>query len=195
MTVLSMSDEILARIESSGTGGVKKADLKKAFGKETDGVIEKLREQETIFVDKKGVAYFVWTKDNYVSHLTENDPKFKIIMNMVLGLSRTVGRLKEQTYNLLEDVEQTALRNTVRDDVGFESMFNKWLNRDCTSIGWAPFSKIRENMCEKHNLSKEKFYALANDLIERHPEKYELSSGGGEGIMIRGIIHGFVRNI
>ncbi|MGB6462900.1 MAG: hypothetical protein WA799_07895 [Nitrosotalea sp.] len=190
-----MTEEILNRIESTGIDGIKKADLKKAFGKECDDILEKLRQKEKVFIEKKGVAYLVWTRDNYILHLTENDTKFKLMLNMVIGVSHSVARLKEHTQNLREDMERISLQENLPQNVDFENIFNKCISEAGTSIGWTPFSKVREKICETQNLSKEKFYSLASDLVERHRERYEVSSGGQEGIVIRGMVHGFVRNV
>ncbi len=189
-----MIDEILHSVESTGIGGAKKADLKKTFGKECEEVLDKLIREEKVFVEKKGVAYYAWTKENYILHLTENDPKFKLILNMLVGVSHSVARLKDHTQNLREDMERISLQEE-NPAVDFENVFDKCLREAGTSIGWTPFSKVREKICQERDLSREKFYLLASDLVERHREKYELSSGGQEGVILRGMVHGFVRTV
>ncbi len=189
-----MIQDILHNVESTGMVGAKKADLKKAYGKECDEILEKLVKEEKVFIEKKGVAYFVWTRENYILHLTENDPKFKLILNMLDGVSHSVARLKDYTQNLREDMERISLQED-HYDIDFESVFDKCLREAGTSIGWTSFSKIREKICQTRDLSKEKFYALAGDLVEKNRNKYEVSSGGPEGIVIRGMVHGFVRNV
>ena len=59
----------MEKIESSGISGTKKADLKKTYGKECESILEELKAKEQIFIEKKGVAYFIWTKENYIQHL------------------------------------------------------------------------------------------------------------------------------
>jgi hypothetical protein len=44
-------------------------------------------------------------------------------------------------------------------------------------------------------LTDNEFYNYVSTIVEISPEKYELSSGGYEGVVLRGIIHGFVRRI
>ncbi|VVC05016.1 Uncharacterised protein [uncultured archaeon] len=190
-----MKEEILQRIESAGVTGIKKADLKKTYGKDCEEIIERLQKEEKIFIEKKGVAYFVWIKDNYILHLTENDPKFKLMLNMVVGVSHSISKLKEQTYTLRQEMEDLSLQDNAEESVDFEREFNQCLCESGTSVGWAPFSKIREKMCQTKNLSKEKFYTLATNLIEKHRERYEISSGGPEGVVVRGLVHGYVRNV
>lgn len=188
-------NEILQKIESAGVIGIKKADLKKTCGKGCEEIIERLQKEEKIFIEKKGVAYFVWTADNYLLYLSENDPKFKLMLNMVVGVSNSISRLKEQTHTLRQEMEDLSIRGYTEEYVDFETEFNKCICESGTAVGWAPFSKIREKVCQTKNLSKEKFYTLASNLIEKHREKYEISSGGPEGVVVRGLVHGYVRNV
>ena len=190
-----MKDEILDKIKSSGINGVKKVDLKKAFGKTCEGILEELKASEQIFIEKKGVAYFVWTSENYVQHVTQNDPKFKLMLNMFAGVNQSIAKVKAHADVLQEELERASLREAGSKHDDFEGVFNSSLNESSTSIGWVPFDKIRERVCENQNLSKEKFYQMATNLIESHQDRYEISSGGQEGIVMRGLVHGYVRNI
>ncbi len=190
-----MKEEVLQSIGSAGVQGIKKAELKKTFGKESDDILEGLAREEKIFIEKKGAAYFVWTRDNYILHLTENDPKFKLILNMLVGVSHSVARLKDHTQNLREEMERISLQDDEGRISDFETVFDKCLREAGTSIGWTPFSKVREKICQAGDLSRERFYLLAGDLVERNRDKYEISTGGQEGIVIRGMVHGFVRSV
>lgn len=190
-----MKEEILRSVESAGVQGIKKADLRKSFGKDSDDMIEGLAKEEKVFIEKKGVAYFVWTRDNYILHLTENDPKFKLILNMLVGVSHSVARLKDHTQNLRVEMERISLQDDNGGDPAFEKNFDRCLREAGTSIGWTPFSKVRESICQSGEVSRERFYLLAGELIEKHRDKYEISTGGQEGIVIRGMVHGFVRSV
>jgi hypothetical protein len=46
-----------------------------------------------------------------------------------------------------------------------------------------------------YNISSEEFYRLVEQLTNKYQDKYELSTGGYEGITLRGLLHGFVRCI
>ena len=188
-----MTVNILQKIESAGVDGIKKVALKKIYGKECDNMLERLKKKEQIFIEKKGVTYCIWSKENYIHYLTQNDPKFKLVLDMVSGTSQS--EPKGHTQNLLEEVESISNQDSALANDDFEIVFNKYLNESSTSIGWTPFSKVREKICEAKNLSKEKFYTLAADLIEQNKERYEVSSGGHEGIIVRGLVHGYVRNL
>jgi len=188
-------EEILEKIESSGINGIKKIDLKKIFGKDCENMLEGLKEKEQIFIEKKGVAYFIWTKENYIQHLTQNDPKFKLMLNMLVGVNQSLAKVKAHAETLEEELEKFSTHESMSNNDNFEGMFNNTLKESSTSIGWVPFTKIREKVCEIQSISKDKFYQMASNLIENHRERYELSSGGQEGIVMRGLVHGYVRNI
>lgn len=186
-----MDVRILEKVTTAGKNGIKKADLKKIFGKECDDILQRLVQQEKIFIEKKGVAYFVWTKDNYVLHLTENDPKCKLIFN--ISKNKSSSTKVQKVPNTENTIKIT--QNTTNQFDDFKIEFDKCLSESSTSIGWAPFSLIRKRICESKKLSTENFYSLVSDIVENNREKYELSSGGQEGILMRGMVHGFVRNI
>jgi hypothetical protein len=188
-------EEILRKIESSGVTGIKKTDLKKTFGKDCESILEELKGKEQIFIEKKGVAYFIWTKENYVQHLTQNDPKFKLMLNMLAGVNQSIAKVQAHAETLEEELEKSSIPKAESKNDDFEGVFNSSLNESSTSIGWVPFAKIREKVCETQNLSKDKFYQMASNLIENHRDRYEISSGGQEGIVMRGLVHGYVRNI
>lgn len=185
-----MVEEILQSIEAAGIDGIKKAALKKTYGKDCEKIIASLQKEEKILIEKKGAAYFVWTRDNYISHLAENDPKCKLMLNMVRDSNHSLSKPKEQ-------LEFGQFQNQLGTDesADFQTEFNKRICELGTAVGWAPFSKIREKICQTKNLSKERFYSLAENLIENHRERYEISSGGPEGVVVRGLVHGYVRNV
>ena len=77
----------------------------------------------------------------------------------------------------------------------FKTDFDNSVSNYANSIGWVEFGKIRNELCTKYDISHEEFYRLVEQLINKYDKKYELSTGGYEGITIRGLIHGFVRCI
>ncbi|HSD05256.1 MAG TPA: hypothetical protein VLB45_05830 [Nitrosopumilaceae archaeon] len=185
-----MSSEILEKVASAGIDGIKRIELKRTFGKNCDDLLQSLIERESVFVEKKGNTYFVWTKNNYVSYLTQNNPKFKLLLS-------NIPKQCAESKNHVENME-TLIKNTNQNSDNynhFKMEFDKCLNESATSIGWASFAQIRQKICESQSLSKEHFYTLASGLVEKHRENYEISSGGQEGVIMRGLVHGFVRNI
>ncbi len=77
----------------------------------------------------------------------------------------------------------------------FRIDFDRMLAESSSSIGWVELASMRERMCRRYNISPHEFYALVAQLIEHYNSRYELSSGGQEGVVIRGLVHGFVRRI
>ena len=75
----------------------------------------------------------------------------------------------------------------------FKEIFDKELIKKSSSIGWVELSTIKNVVCQYCNIEENDFYNFVSDLIDLYPEKYELSSGGYEGVILRGIVHGFVR--
>ncbi|HXG73708.1 MAG TPA: hypothetical protein VNK44_02660 [Candidatus Nitrosotenuis sp.] len=177
-----MNSQILEKVEASGICGIKKTELKKMFGTECDSTLEELAKQEKIIVDNKGIAHYVWSKDNYLSHLSQNDPKFKILSKLVQNLENTVNQIRS---------ERVKSPSTTWD---FQTHFDSCLNELSTSLGWVPFSNIRQKMCASLNITSEQFYSLASSLVESN-QKYEISTGGQEGIQVRGMLHGYVRKL
>jgi len=89
-----MNSQILEKVEASGVCGIKKAELKKIFGTECDSSLEALAKEEKIIVDNKGIAHYVWSKDNYLSHISQNDPKFRIMSRLVKNLENSVTQMR-----------------------------------------------------------------------------------------------------
>lgn len=179
-----MNSQILEKVEASGVCGIKKAELKKIFGTECDSSLDKLAKEEKIIVDNKGVAHYVWSKDNYLSHISQNDPKFKIISGLVKNLETSLNQIRTDLT-----------KPSSAPDLGFQNHFDTCIGNLSSSLGWVPFSSIREKLCESLNISPEKFYSLSSSVIEENQSRYEVSTGGQEGIHVRGMLHGYVRKL
>ncbi len=176
-----MNSQILDKVQASGVCGIKKMELKKIFGSDAESSLETLIKDDQVIVDNKGIAYYVWSKENYLSHISQNDPKFKILSKIVKNLEDTVRQLQSPKPS-----EPT---------IDFENLFNKEITALSTSLGWVPFAAIRQKICQEHNITTEKFYSQASSLIEANQSKYEISTGGQEGVLVRGLLHGYVRRL
>lgn len=179
-----MNSQILDKVVESGVCGIKKAELKKIFGNECESSLTELTNDEKIIVDNKGIAHYVWTKENYLSHISQNDPKFKILSKLVKNLENSVNQMRSQIIFDKND-----------SDLPFQAQFDNSISELSSSLGWVQFSSIRQKVCESLEISQEKFYALASSLIESNHAKYEVSTGGQEGITVRGMLHGYVRKL
>ena len=55
--------------------------------------------------------------------------------------------------------------------------------------------QVRDELGQKFDLSKNEFYELVEQLVNAYHNEYELSTGGNEGLILRGLLHGYVRGI
>jgi hypothetical protein len=75
----------------------------------------------------------------------------------------------------------------------FKDDFDSSVSHYSNSIGWVELAKVRNQLCTKYNISHDEFYHLVEQLLNKYDKNYELSTGGYEGLTIRGLLHGFVR--
>ena len=205
---MSAEGKVLERILSAGFSGIKKSELKKEFATadiNLDGVIDDLVKTGQVFHEKKGTSQCLWGNHAYIEFLRNTDPKFRLIFEAINSLdSNTQARIMT-----LENIISTNL-NEVAKTVGndphvinsstihldnFKSEFDMTLGKSRGSLGWTELSEVRNEICAKNNLSSNKFYDLVEQLTNTYHDEYELSTGGTEGIMVRGLLHGFVRGI
>ncbi len=205
---------VVRRILSAGSAGVKKTDLRKEFG-DIDAVLEETVSRGEVFVDKRAGAYYCWHRDSYVQSLLNSDPRFKLTYDMLRSLEESVSTLANNISNLsrfvleLKNEQQSSLyqqqlatsspsaapkRNSMTA-LDFKKEFDEALSNSASSIGWVELGKLRNVICNKCGLSTDEFYHFVEELTNSNQERYELSTGGGEGVMVRGLLHGFVRCI
>jgi hypothetical protein len=77
----------------------------------------------------------------------------------------------------------------------FKNVFDELLSKNSDSLRWMELARIRAELCEHFAITSDQFYNLVEQLTIQYPDKYELSSGGQEGLTLRGLIHGLVRYI
>ena len=183
--------------------------------------MENLVTKGEVFVDKRGSAYYCFHKNHYVQSLLNSDPKFRLTYDMIKSLeesvnssSKEVARAVESLANNLsnlarlvtEKAEGNSNNNAAMMQASaaprrtmalaeFKKEFDGALANSASSIGWVELAKIRTDVCTKCGLAGEEFYRLVGELTGQYQDKYELSTGGGEGVMVRGLLHGFVRCI
>jgi hypothetical protein len=204
---------VIKRIQSVGSAGVKKTDLRKEFG-EIDAILEEIISRGEVFVDKRAGAYYCWHRDSYIQSLLNSDPRFKLSYEMLKSIEESVATLANNVSNLsryvLEmkneqqsSVFQQQLATSSSSSPGrnvpsasdFKKDFDAALANSASSIGWVELAKLRNELCEKLALSSDEFYRLVEEITSQNQSRYELSTGGGEGVMVRGLLHGFVRCI
>jgi hypothetical protein len=201
------SEKLLERILSTGVWGIKKTDLKKEFNLlDVDTILEDLSKSGNICIDKKGASYYCWTSEAYIQHTVNSDAKFRVLFESINSLAnklddqtKAVKEVLANTIELFSDNHNEKLNlNAPNSNIGLESFkieFDKCLTNISDSIGWIELCKVRSEITNKHEMSQRVFYDLVDQLINKYQEEYELSTGGEEGIVVRGLIHGYIRCI
>ncbi len=221
---MSAEEKLVKRILSAGSAGIKKTDLRKELG-DIDSALEEAVSRGEIFVDKRAGAYYCWHKCHYVQSLLNSDPRFKLTYDMIISLensinssnkeiTRAVDTLANNISNLARLVteikNEQSLQAMTQSEASkpflsegratmsiteFKKEFDVALANSASSIGWVELAKVRNELCDKCSLSTAEFYKLVEEMIGQNQDHYELSTGGGEGVMVRGLLHGFVRCI
>jgi hypothetical protein len=207
--------KIVKTILSAGSAGVKRTDLRKELGGDIDTVLEKAVSRGEVFVDKKASAYYCFHRDHYVQSLLNSDPRFRLTYDMLKSIEESVSTLAKNVSHLarvmleMKNEQQSSLfqqqlansaaasaapRRTI-NVYDFKKEFDVALANSTSSIGWVELAKLRDELCDKCGLSSDEFYRLVEELTNQNQDKYELSTGGSEGVMVRGLLHGFVRCI
>ncbi|HEY7694527.1 MAG TPA: hypothetical protein VH797_00325 [Nitrososphaeraceae archaeon] len=198
---MSSEELVLEKILSTGTNGIKKSDLKKEFTTfDLDKTLENLVNDGKVCIDKKGPAYYCWTSEIYLKHLYGVDPKFRILIERMKLIERKLdihSNSVKDALNGLIDLLKTegADHNALVNLDNFKIEFDTVLSKSNTSIGWIELGQVRNELSQKFDLSKNEFYELVEQLVNAYHNEYELSTGGNEGVVLRGLLHGYVRGI
>ena len=199
---MSSEELVLEKILSTGSNGIKKSDLKKEFTSyDLDQTLENLVNNGKVCVDKKGAAYYCWTAEVYVKHLNSVDPKFRILLERIKIIERKLdtqsNSVKDALNGLIEVLksENSELPKALVNLDNFKIEFDTILSRSTSSIGWIELGNVRSELGQKFDLDKNEFYELVEQLVNSYHNEYELSTGGSEGLILRGLLHGYVRGI
>jgi hypothetical protein len=125
----------------------------------------------------------------------------EILANNISNLANVMLEMKNDQQSwfaqrmLTRDVPITGVQMGTMSVHDFKEEFDVALANSGSSIGWIELANIRNKICDSCNISSDEFYRLVGELISMHQDKYELSTGGREGVMVRGLLHGFVRCI
>lgn len=217
--------KIAATIEANGIEGLKKADLRREFQEvaEFDSILQELVRTGEIFIERKGNAYYCWHKNYYLQKLLNTDQKFSLLYASMNAIQNSLNNrldsinagLDTVTKHVIELTEEIKiltsheLREISTNDLSiqkqieptkinydsFKEQLDQALASTSSSIGWVELCNLRKNLCLRMNISQEQFYHTLEQVVSNNYDKYELSTGGEEGIQLRGMVHGFVRCI
>lgn len=198
---MSSEELVLEKILSTGTSGIKKSDLKKEFTTfDLDKTLENLVNEGKVCIDKKGAAYYCWTSEVYLKHLYGVDPKFRILIERMKFIERKLdshsNSVKDALNGLIDLLKTEGSDNKALVNLdNFKIEFDTILSKSNSSIGWIELGQVRNELSQKFDLSKNEFYELVEQLMNAYHNEYELSTGGNEGVILRGLLHGYVRGI
>lgn len=213
---MSLEEKIFDKIFSSGVSGLKKTDLSKEFASvNLDNILNTWIKENKIIISKKGSTNYCWHKDSYYQYLLDSDPKFKYTFELLKEMSTSFNKLSNSIDKHVEKLEgkmmvlmdsilaTTTNKRTFENSIAnpqkvinlqnFSEDFDLTICKYSDSIGWVPLATLRNDLSNKYEISEKEFYDIAEQLVNENRSKYELSTGGNEGIMIRGLVYGYVR--
>jgi hypothetical protein len=218
-------EKIVASIAATGMEGIKKTELRREIQEvaELDLILQELIRTQEIFIEKKGNSIYCWHKNYYLQKLLNTDQKFSLLYSAINSLqdslitrfdsigerldevSREVGEINKEIRVLTSFEQRDAGTNELvpKEQINatkinydnFKEQLDHALASASSSIGWVELCNLRKNLCSKMNISREQFYHSLEEVVSSNYDKYELSTGGEEGIQLRGLVHGFVRCI
>jgi hypothetical protein len=222
---MSVEEKIVNRILSFGSAGIKKTDLRREFGDidtplenlitKGDIFIDKRPNayfcfhkshyiQSLLNSDPKFKLTYEMIKTINESVSTSSKDllcTLETLANNISNLASVVLEMKNDPQSwlaqqmLAREVPVTEVQMGTISVHDFKEEFDIALANSGSSIGWIELANIRNKICDSCNISSDEFYRLVRELTSMHQDKYELSTGGQEGVMVRGLLHGFVRCI
>jgi hypothetical protein len=222
---MSVEEKLVSRIFSAGPTGIKKTDLRREFGdidaalddivSNGDIFVDKRANAYFCFHKSHYIQSLLNSEPRFkltyemIKSIDESiNSSNKDLMRTVDTLANNISNLASVVLELKNNhqsslaqqmpargVPLSRLEMSMMGVHEFKEEFDVALATSGTSIGWIELAKIRNKMCDSFKISSDEFYRLVSELTSKHQDKYELSTGGGEGVMVRGILHGFVRCI
>jgi hypothetical protein len=218
-------EKVVAIIAAKGIEGIKKAELRRELQEvqELDSILQELARTQEIFIERKGNSFYCWHKNYYLQKLLSTDQKFALLYSLMNSMQDSLNARFDSFNAGLDAVTtevsaiadgigalaSTGQRDTSANDLAlqeqiepinidydrFKEQLDHALASSSSSIGWVELCNVRKDLCSKMNISREQFYHSFEEVVSNNYDKYELSTGGEEGIQLRGLVHGFVRCI
>lgn len=222
---MSVEEKLVNRILSFGSAGIKKTDLRREFGdidtllenliSKSDILVDKRANAYFCFHKSHYIQSLLNSDPRFkltyelIKSVDESVSRSsKDLVRTVQTLANNISNLGNVVLEMKNDKESWLTQQMIACDVAipgartgrmsvpdFKGEFDVALANLGSSIGWIELANIRKKMCNSCNISSDEFYRLVGELTSMHQDKYELSTGGREGVMVRGLLHGFVRCI
>ena len=222
---MSVEEKLVNRILSVGSAGIKKTDLRREFGDidtQLENLISKgeifvdKRANAYFCFHKSHYIQSLLNSDprfkltyEMIKSVDESvSSSSKDLVHCVETLANNISNLASVVLEIKNDLQSWLAQQIPARDVSitgiqmgtmtvqdFKEEFDVALANSGSSIGWIELANIRDRICDSCNISSDEFYRFVGELTSTHQDKYELSTGGREGVMVRGLLHGFVRCI
>jgi hypothetical protein len=222
---MSVEEKLVNKIVSVGSAGIKKTDLRREFGdidtllenltRRGDILVDKRANAYFCFHISHYIQSLLNSDPRFkltyelIKSLDESVSRSsKDLEHTVQSLANNISNLGRVVLEMKNDKESWLKQQMLSRDISiggvqmgrmsihhFKEEFDVALANLGSSIGWIELANIRNRMCDSCNISSDEFYRLVAELTSMHQDKYELSTGGREGVMVRGLLHGFVRCI
>ncbi len=222
---MSVEEKIVNRILSLGSAGIKKTDLRREFGdidtplenliSKGDIFVDKRANAYFCFHKSHYIQSLLNSDPRFklthemIKSVNESVSRsnkdlvhaIDTLANNISNLAGIVFEMKNDPQSWLaqemfvREVPESGVQKRTMSVEDFKEQFDVALATSGSSIGWIELASIRNKICDNCNISSDEFYRLVRELTNIHQDKYELSSGGREGVMVRGLLHGFVRCI
>jgi hypothetical protein len=222
---MTAEEKLVKRILSAGSAGIKKTDLRKELGEIDAALEMVISKGEIFIDKRAGAYHcfhktnyiqsllnsdprFKLTYDMIQSLQASVDSSNKELACTVETLANNISNLSRFMLEIKNDQHSSLHQQRLATDIPipaatgrsmsvheFKKEFDAALANSGSSIGWVELGKLRNELCDRCKMSADEFYRLVGELTGLHQDRYELSTGGGEGVMIRGLLHGFVRCI
>ncbi len=222
---MSVEEKLVNRIFSFGSAGVKKTDLRREFGdidnalehliSKGDILVDKRANAYFCFHKNHYIQSLLNSDSRFkltfemVKSINESiSSSSRDLVRTIETLSNNVSNLATLVLEMKNDPQSWLSQPMVTRDVPipgvqerkmsvheFKEQFDVALANTGSSLGWIELANVRNKICDSRNISSDEFYQLVSELTSMHQDKYELSTGGQEGVTVRGLLHGFVRCI
>jgi hypothetical protein len=222
---MSSEEKLLNKILSAGSGGIKKTDLRREFGDIDGHLENLISRGDVFVDKRANAYFcfhknhYVQSLLNSDARFKLTYDMIKLVNQSVNGSNKELRDAVENLANNISNLASIVLEmknhqqlrhmqkmsnhdDPIRDEQeetlsihDFKEQFDLALSNSASSIGWIELADIRNNICSSCNISSDEFYRLVGELTSIDQDKYELSTGGREGVMVRGLLHGFVRCI
>ncbi|MEM1691013.1 MAG: hypothetical protein QXF05_05550 [Thermofilaceae archaeon] len=202
MSALPLSEEerrIYERIERGGVEGVAKSEVVK--GKRKEEILERLINRGLVVAERVGRGVRLWTRENYekrrgaaprvdITTIYEEVLRIREAVKDLAVIRDAVIALTQKVDELLALSRGRASRVTLEE---FKRELDRAIGEVASPTGWAEMAEVRRVVCARLGISRDEFYERVTELIEASPGRYELSPGGGEGVVLGGKLYGLIR--